>query len=94
MLNRSISSALELMGFEFKDTLFYVDREFDASGQLTHFIFTGRGWGHGVGLCQVGAYGLARAGAGYQDIIKHYYHQVKVEKIKLSYLKIFDIFFN
>jgi len=64
-----------------KDTLFYVDREFDASGQLTHFIFTGRGWGHGVGLCQVGAYGLARAGASYQDIIKHYYHQVKVEKI-------------
>jgi stage II sporulation protein D len=64
-----------------KDTLFYLDREFDASGQLTHFIFTGRGWGHGVGLCQVGAYGLARAGASYQDILKHYYHQVKVEKI-------------
>ncbi len=64
-----------------KDTWFYIDREFDASGQLTHFIFTGRGWGHGVGLCQVGAYGLARAGASYQDILKHYYHQVKVEKI-------------
>ncbi|HRD02643.1 MAG TPA: SpoIID/LytB domain-containing protein [Candidatus Saccharicenans sp.] len=64
-----------------KDTLFYIDREYDANGQLTHFIFTGRGWGHGVGLCQVGAYGLARSGASYKNILGHYYHQVKIEKI-------------
>ncbi len=64
-----------------KDTLFFIDREYDGSGQLTHFVFTGRGWGHGVGLCQVGAYGLARAGASYKKILEHYYRQVKIEKI-------------
>ena len=33
----------------------------------------GRGWGHGVGLCQVGAYGMALRGHGYRDILAHYY---------------------
>ncbi|HEK86352.1 MAG TPA: SpoIID/LytB domain-containing protein [Candidatus Aminicenantes bacterium] len=64
-----------------KDTLFYIDREYDADQHLTHFIFTGRGWGHGVGLCQVGAYGMAMAGADYKKILQHYYHNVKIEKI-------------
>ena len=35
--------------------------------------FLGRGWGHGVGLCQNGAYGLARAGQGFEQILGHYY---------------------
>ncbi|MDD8019852.1 MAG: SpoIID/LytB domain-containing protein [Acidobacteriota bacterium] len=64
-----------------KDTLFFIDREYDSHHELSHFIFTGRGWGHGVGLCQVGAYGLARAGASYKDILGHYYRQIKIEKI-------------
>lgn len=64
-----------------KDTLFFIDREYDPSGQLSHFVFSGRGWGHGVGLCQVGSYGLALTGAGYKEILTHYYRNVKVEKI-------------
>jgi peptidoglycan hydrolase-like amidase len=35
--------------------------------------FLGRGWGHGVGLCQNGAFGLARSGMTYEAILKHYY---------------------
>ena len=35
--------------------------------------FLGRGWGHGVGLCQHGAYGLARSGMTYDRILAHYY---------------------
>ncbi len=35
--------------------------------------FLGRGWGHGVGMCQNGAYGLARGGADYHEILKTYY---------------------
>lgn len=35
--------------------------------------FLGRGWGHGVGLCQNGAFGLARAGMTYDAILRHYY---------------------
>ncbi|MHB1012371.1 MAG: SpoIID/LytB domain-containing protein [Desulfobacteria bacterium] len=35
--------------------------------------FTGQGWGHGVGLCQFGANGMARRGAGFRDILARYY---------------------
>lgn len=63
-----------------RDILFEVDREFDAEGRVSSFVFTGRGWGHGVGLCQVGAFGMAQAGAKYQDILKKYYHGVRIEK--------------
>jgi stage II sporulation protein D len=64
-----------------RDTLFALDREFGADGQPAAFTFTGRGWGHGVGLCQVGAYGMALAGADYRTILKKYYPGIKVEKL-------------
>jgi len=35
--------------------------------------FTGEGWGHGVGLCQFGADGMARRGAGFREILSRYY---------------------
>jgi stage II sporulation protein D len=40
--------------------------------------FLGRGWGHGVGLCQNGAYGLARAGMTFDAIIEHYYSGIEI----------------
>ena len=64
-----------------KETLFVIDREYDEDGNITHFIFTGRGWGHGVGLCQVGAYGMAREGANYKKILKKYYKGIKIVKM-------------
>lgn len=35
--------------------------------------FTGEGWGHGVGMCQYGADGMARRGAGFREILARYY---------------------
>ena len=35
--------------------------------------FTGEGWGHGVGLCQFGANGMARRGAGFREILARYF---------------------
>lgn len=64
-----------------RDTLFTIDRELDAEGRISHFIFTGRGWGHGVGLCQVGAYGLAQRGATYRQILNKYYPGTKIGKL-------------
>ena len=64
-----------------KETLFVIEREYDENGELSHFLFTGRGWGHGVGLCQVGAFGMARAGADYQEILKKYYKGIKITKL-------------
>ena len=37
------------------------------------FIAQGAGWGHGVGLCQMGAIGQARAGRSAREIVAHYY---------------------
>jgi stage II sporulation protein D len=65
-----------------RDTLFVVDRAYDGEGRVDQFMFTGRGWGHGVGLCQVGAYGMAVAGANYKDILKKYYTGIKIVKDK------------
>lgn len=70
-----IRSALGL-----KENLFVVDRETDAGGRITAFVFTGRGWGHGVGMCQTGAYGLAKEGYSYTAILQKYYTGVKVRK--------------
>lgn len=63
-----------------RDNLFVIDRETDDEGRLTHFLFSGKGWGHGVGLCQVGAFRLAQKGATYKDILKKYYQGVEIEK--------------
>jgi len=63
-----------------RDNLFVIDRETDGEGRLTHFLFSGKGWGHGVGLCQVGAFRLAQKGATYKDILKKYYQGVEIEK--------------
>lgn len=64
-----------------KETLFIIEREYNDGGRVVNFTFRGKGRGHGVGLCQVGAYGLAREGADYQKILKNYYHGIKIEKI-------------
>jgi len=37
------------------------------------FLLTGAGWGHGVGLCQIGAAVMAYQGLSYEDILEHYY---------------------
>ncbi len=42
---------------------------------------TGKGYGHGIGLCQYGAVGMARKGYKYKSILKYYYKRIKVEKI-------------
>jgi stage II sporulation protein D len=45
-----------------------------------HAIIVGRGWGHGVGMSQWGAHGLALQGAGYRDILSHYYTGVAIDQ--------------
>jgi stage II sporulation protein D len=43
------------------------------------FIFYGRGWGHGVGMDQTGAYGMALEGRTYDQILKHYYRGITIQ---------------
>jgi len=65
-------------GLGLRENLFVVDRELDPAGHVRRFIFTGKGWGHGVGLCQVGAFGMAQSGATYDTILRHYYRGIQL----------------
>ncbi|MGI9066332.1 MAG: SpoIID/LytB domain-containing protein [Pyrinomonadaceae bacterium] len=71
-----IRSALGL-----REQLFVIERNYNEDGRVAGFTFLGRGWGHGVGMCQVGAYGLARQGFTYEQILKAYYTGVELTKI-------------
>ncbi len=62
------------------DTLFTAKRLAPAGGR-PGWLFSGRGWGHGVGLCQVGAYGMAVRGHDYREILQHYYSGVRIERL-------------
>jgi stage II sporulation protein D len=63
-----------------RETGFVVDKEVDEDGAVTHFTFSGRGWGHGVGLCQVGAFRMAQIGFSYKEILKKYYQGITIDK--------------
>ncbi len=54
--------------------------KFTFKQQDESFVFTTKGYGHGVGLCQYGANGMAKEGKDYKTILTHYYTDVKVEK--------------
>lgn len=46
----------------------------------TGFVLHGAGWGHGVGLCQIGAAVMGARGYGYRDILMHYFRDALLEK--------------
>ncbi|OLE54495.1 MAG: hypothetical protein AUG51_07865 [Acidobacteria bacterium 13_1_20CM_3_53_8] len=64
-----------------REQLFVIDRRYDDAGHIIGFTFIGRGWGHGVGMCQVGAFGLARIGWTYDRILKNYYTGIELTKL-------------
>ena len=49
-------------------------------GDKNTYTFSGEGWGHGVGMSQYGAKGMADAGFGYEEILTHYYTGTHIEK--------------
>ena len=59
---------------------FVVDKEGEEGQVPTRFTFTGAGWGHGVGLCQIGAAVMGEQGYNYKDILSHYYPGSVLEK--------------
>src|SRR5262249_39147017 len=71
-----IRSALGL-----REQLFVIDRKYDDEGRVIEFTFVGRGWGHGVGMCQVGAYGLAKQGWTSEQILKAYYSGIEIRRL-------------
>ena len=61
---------------------FVVDKEeLSAEGIPGRFILTGAGWGHGVGLCQIGAAVMGEQGYKYDAILLHYYIGASIDKL-------------
>ena len=58
---------------------FVVDKEMSARDVPTRFILTGAGWGHGVGLCQIGAAVMGAKGYPYDAILTHYFPGASIE---------------
>lgn len=60
---------------------FEVSCQRDELGNVASVEFTGKGFGHGVGMCQWGAMGMAREGRNYKKILRDYYQDVEVTKL-------------
>ncbi|MBE6263306.1 MAG: SpoIID/LytB domain-containing protein [Prevotella sp.] len=61
---------------------FVVDKyDTDAQGVPLRFELIGAGWGHGVGLCQIGAAVMGAKGYKYDEILLHYYRGAEIKKI-------------
>jgi stage II sporulation protein D len=53
---------------------------FSASASAASWVIKGRGFGHGVGMSQYGAYGYAKHGRGYKPILEHYYRHTRIDR--------------
>jgi len=60
---------------------FVIVTRHNPNGEVERFIFNGAGWGHGVGLCQIGAAVMATKGFTAEKILKHYFRGVEIKKI-------------
>jgi stage II sporulation protein D len=54
----------------------------------TNVTMTGRGWGHGIGMSQWGAYGFAKNGSSYEQILKHYYTGIALGKVDNDLIRV------
>ena len=60
---------------------FVVETVRDTKGIPLHFTFFGAGWGHGVGLCQIGAAMMAEKGKNAEEIVAHYFRGATLKKL-------------
>ena len=68
-------------GVELRNLLGLRSTDFELNLQDDGIIFKTKGYGHGVGLSQYGANGMAKAGSNYEEILLHYYKGVKLTRI-------------
>lgn len=60
---------------------FIVLKENIVGGIPQKFILQGAGWGHGVGLCQIGAAVMGELGYSFDEILTHYFHDTQIKKL-------------
>ncbi len=64
-----------------RSSMFKVETRFGQDRLPKEFVFYGGGWGHGVGMCQAGSCGMAKAGKSYQEILQHYFSRAHLKKV-------------
>lgn len=67
VIGKELAIRKALSSSHLKSSAFEIEKSPDG------FVFRGRGWGHGVGLCQIGAAAMAAQGYDYRQILSHYY---------------------
>lgn len=78
---------LKLAGKDFREIIgpnVLKSNHYDIVMQGYYFDAYGRGWGHGVGLCQWGAYGMARKRYNYNQILQYYYPGIEIADYRIS----------
>lgn len=73
-----------ITGEEFRKILNLKSSDFILEEKGKDIVITTKGYGHGVGMSQYGANGMATEGYGYKDILNHYYKGINLEKIHLN----------
>ncbi|MFD2760982.1 stage II sporulation protein D [Lentibacillus juripiscarius] len=68
-------------GREVREALELRSSDFSIEKKNNHLIFTTKGFGHGIGMSQYGANGMAKEGKSYEKIVKHYYQGVKISTV-------------
>jgi len=71
----------ELSGREVREKLELQSSDFSIKQRNNHLIFTTKGYGHGIGMSQYGANGMAEEGNSYQDIVKYYYKDIEISTV-------------
>jgi stage II sporulation protein D len=72
-VNTAIFGTKTLTGVKVRSLLGLRSADFDITKTATGVTFSCRGYGHGVGMSQYGANGMAKAGYTYKQILQHYY---------------------
>jgi len=60
---------------------FVIETSGNGQGIPENFTLIGAGWGHGVGLCQIGAALMAERGFGFEEILAHYYRGARLQNL-------------
>lgn len=84
VLNLKING-VEMKGSDVAKKLGLRSNDFEIIEEADQIIINTSGYGHGVGMSQYGALGMANEGYKYDEILKHYYKGVTIEKLKKSF---------
>lgn len=80
-VNKLVLANNQFTGREIREKLGLKSSDFTIEQNNDHLIFTTKGYGHGIGMSQYGANGMAKEGKTYQEIVQYYYQDIEISTI-------------